>query len=191
MDILRLGMLGAFFSTAVLSTSLLAAPSAKDVNVVNTPNVNATIVNEPTVNVGGSVDVNAHQAGEWSVNVENAANAIKTFTGQLEVADGWVQVYQVPSGKRFVLTDIYFNQGLFGDWLNSVLINRNSSAVECGIGTTFLMKMHVRGLEGHELNYVFFPLQTGYEFVEGERICVAQSGGGNIFYNLSGYETDL
>ncbi|MFN2108343.1 MAG: hypothetical protein ACK2UI_01655 [Anaerolineae bacterium] len=192
--------LGAFVSTIALITSVAqAAPPEKDVNVVNTPdvnvvntpNVNASIVNEPTVHVGSSVDVNSYQAGEWFVNVDNGAKAIKTFTGQLQSTDGWVEVYQVPSGKRLVLTDIYFNQGTYGDYLNAVSLNRNSSADACGIGSNFLMKMHVRGLDGHDINYVFFPLQTGYEFVEGERICVAQSGGGLIFYNLSGYETDM
>lgn len=175
----------------MLIPGLLYAAKPKEVIVINKPDVDANIVNEPTVHVGSSVDVNAHQAGEWSVSVENTAKAIKTFTGQLVVADGWVQVYQVPSGKRLVLTDIYLNQGTFGGWLNAVLLNRNSSANECGIGTSSLMKMHVRGLDGHDINYAFFTLQTGFEFVEGERICVAQSGGGNIFYNLSGYESDL
>ena len=174
-----------------LIPGLLYAANPKEVIVINTPDVDANIVNEPTVHVGSSVDVNAYQAGEWSVNVDTMTKAIKEFTGQFQSTDGWVQVYQVPSGKRFVLTDIYFNQGTFGDWLNTILLNRNSSANECGIGTTSFMKTHVLGLERGERNQVFFPLQTGYEFVEGERICVAQSGGGRIFYNLSGYETNL
>jgi hypothetical protein len=144
--------------------------------------VNAQNVNEPSVN--------AYQAGEWSVNVENEAKAVKTFTGKLEVADGWVQVYQVPSGKRLVLTDIYFNQQTFGGWLNTISLNRNASVDACGIGTTSLMITNVLGLDRRERNQVFFPLRTGYEFVEGERICLAQSGGGLIFYNLTGYETD-
>ena len=165
----------------VFAVPAYAPPIAKDVNVIN----------EPTVHVGSSVEVNAYQAGEWTVNVETAAKAMKEFTGNLEVADGWVQVYQVPSGKRFVLTDIYFNQRIYGAWINTISLNRNTSDYDCGIGSNHVMITHILGLDGSERNQVFFPLQTGYEFVAGERICIAQSGGGLIFYNLSGYETDL
>ena len=196
----KIGTLGAFISVVALGLSVTQAAAAPkdvnvvntpDVNVANTPNVNASIVNEPTVHVGSSVDVNAYQAGEWSVNVNNAANDNKEFTGRVEPTDPWLEVYQVPSGKRFVLTDIYLRQNVYSSFTNTVSLNRNDSSTECGIGTTTFLYATVRGADGHDIDYFSLPLQTGYEFVEGERICVATNGGGRIFYNLSGYETDL
>lgn len=163
--------------------------SSVDVNVVNVPDVDAAIVNEPTVHVGSSVDVNAHQAGEWNLSVSEAARDLREFTGNFEPADGWVEIYQVPDGKRFVLTDIYFNQRVFGSWLNTISLNRNPAENVCGIGSNTFMFTHLLGLDAGERNQVHFPLQSGYEFTAGERICVAQSGGGLIFYNLSGFES--
>jgi len=192
----KVGTLGAFVSVVALGLSVTQAAAApKDVNVVNTPDVNASVVNEPTVHVGSSVDVNAFQAGEWSVNVETMAKTLKEFTGNLQSTDGWVEVYQVPSSKRFILTDIFLNQRTFGAFNNAISLNRNDSVTECGIGSTSFMQTHTTGPETSDNTQVnrqvFYPLSTGYEFVEGERICIAQSGGGLIFYNLSGYETDM
>jgi hypothetical protein len=153
-------------------SAVQAAPDKTvSVNVINTPDVN--VANSP------------------SVIITDDARPIRTLTGSIASTDGWVQVYQVPEGKRFVLSDIYFHQRTYGDFLNTVSLNRNGSGIACGIGSTTLMHTHVLGLERGERDQVFFPLQAGYEFNEGERVCLAQTGGGLIFFNLTGYETDL
>ena len=164
--------------------------SSVDVNVTNVPAVDAAVTNEPTVHVGSSVVVDAYQAGEWVLTVESAGTSLKEFTGNIQSTDGWVEVYQVPEGKRLVVTDINLNQRTYGSWLNTVQLNRNREVNPCGIGTTTFKYVHLIGLEDGGPNQVHYPLATGYEFTEGERICIAQSGGGLVFYNLSGYEVE-
>ncbi|NND45656.1 MAG: hypothetical protein HKN58_10055 [Xanthomonadales bacterium] len=161
-----------------------------DVNVVNIADVDAAIVNEPTVQVGNTVDVNAYQAGDWNLTVGETPRDFVELTGHFRDTDGWVEIYQVPAGRRLVITDIYFIQRTYGGWINTISLNRNHESSACGIGSTTFMFTQLLGLTAGERNQVHFPLRTGYEFTSGERICVAQSGGGLIFHNLSGFETD-
>ena len=168
------------FALPVFAQSDLAAEKAKDVNVVN----------EPFVKVREPVEVDAYQAGEWVLEVGEVAKDLKYLTGNFDVDDGWVEVYEVPTGKRLVLTDIYFLQRTYGSFLNTVSLFINSTN-ECGIGGSALMYVRVRGAEAVEQDYTHFPLSTGFEINEGTKICVAQSGGGLMFYNLSGYEMDM
>ena len=179
----KIGSLGAFVCavTAVLWITQTAAASTKDVKVVNTPEVN--VVNTP--------DVNAYQAGEWSLNVDTAAKEFKQLYGRFIPTDGWVEVYQVPSGKQVVVTDIYLRQLILNSSSNLVSLMRGSSSNNCGTGGKNVIGARVNGGDGHEFNYFSLSLQTGYEFVEGQKICVATNGFGVIEYNLSGYETDL
>jgi hypothetical protein len=151
---------------------------------------NVNVVNEPFVKVRGPVEVDAYQAGEWYLEIGEVAKELKHLTGHFTVDDGWMEVYEVLTGKRLVLTDIYFLQRTYGDWHNTISLFTNSTN-ECGIGGSSLMYVKVRGAETTEQDFVHFPLSTGYEINEGTKICVAQSGGGLIFYNLSGYETDM
>jgi hypothetical protein len=155
--------------------------SPKDVKVVNTPEVN--VANTP--------DVNAYQAGEWSLNVDTAAKEFKQLYGRFRPTDGWVEVYQVPSGKQVVVTDIYLRQLTLNSSSNLVSLMRGSSSNECGTGGRNVIGARVNGGDGHEFNYFSLSLQTGYEFVEGQKICIATNGFGVIEYNISGYETDL
>jgi len=172
-----------------------APPASRDVNVVNEPTVHVGTM--PDVNIDGDVNVvnepnvNAYQAGKWSVNIESATKTMKEFSDVYPGGSGFRQVYQVPTGKRFILTDVYFNQMAYGPYSNVITLDRNDSETACGIGTNYVLWIDLSGPEGSDSYRVFLPLQTGYEFIEGERICLAISGGGNIFYNLSGYETDL
>ena len=149
-------------------------PGGMDVSVVNEPNVNA------------------YQAGEWSVNIGSSTKTMKRFFSPFPADSTWVQVCQVPSGKRLVLTDIFFNQTAAGDNNNAILLRRNFDADECNVASEdHFLQINLSGPDGSDNYRIFLPLQTGYEFEAGERICLSSSGGGNIFYNLSGYETDL
>ena len=174
----------------VVNEPIVHVGSNVDVNVVNIPSVDAAITNQPTVHIGSSVDVNAYQAGEWSLSVASATRDLREFTGNFGSADGWIEVFQVPEGRRFILTDIYLNQRIYGAWHNTVSLNRNAASNVCGVGSSTFMYTHLLGLQAGERNQVHYPLKSGYEFTSGERICVAQSGGGLIFYNLSGFEVD-
>ena len=125
------------------------------------------------------------------MNIGSATKTMKYFWDTFGIGDGWFEVYQVPSGKRFVLTDVFFNRTDSGTPDNAITLHRNSPDDACGVGMTRVLWINLRGTASTANGLVFLPHQTGYEFSENERICLATSGGGTIFYNLSGYETDM